>query len=165
MCCEARSQAHLLSSIVLLAMSLAKLKRSACIVGNDIHVKKMFPSFLQGFSVSWRRGGYTRMDTEEFPPPPPEGNSNNFCFASNFYCNNAALFPNVFWRIVFLLFSPIWTWNFLLEILNCAPLKHDLPQSALFCSWILLAGAVTAWQEIAGGLIGLHSPYLQINIF
>lgn len=127
--------------------------------------KKMFPSFLQGFSVSWRRGGYTRMDTEEFPPPPPEGNSNNFCFASNFYCNNAALFPNVFWRIVFLLFSPIWTWNFLLEILNCAPLKHDLPQSALFCSWILLAGAVTAWQEIAGGLIGLYSPYLQINIF
>lgn len=40
MCSEARSQAHLLSSIVLLAMSLAKLKRSVCIAGNDIHVKK-----------------------------------------------------------------------------------------------------------------------------
>jgi len=49
MCCEARSQAHLLSSIVLLAMSLAKLKRSACIVGNDIHVKKCSLHFCRVF--------------------------------------------------------------------------------------------------------------------
>lgn len=49
MCSEARSHAHLLSSIVLLAMNLAKLKRSVCIVGNDIHVKKCSLHFCRVF--------------------------------------------------------------------------------------------------------------------
>jgi len=95
MCCEARSQAHLLSSIVLLAMSLAKLKRSACIVGNDIHVKKCSLHFCRVFQSA--EGVVDTLGwTQRNSLPHPQKVTKNFCFASNFNCNNAALFPNVF---------------------------------------------------------------------
>lgn len=90
------------------------------------------------------------MDTEEFPPPPPEGNGNSLGFKANFVVTIWLYFQKCFY-LPNAPFPHITLRHGSSGIL----LKHEFLSSTLSCSWTLLPGVARAWQEETWGAMVL----------